>query len=460
MASEAGVLPIPAEKIVKKWRLQPGKMLLIDLKQGRIVSDEEIKAELAQRKPLQDMARAHPDRARGPARRCLRAQDLGHPAARSAAGLRLHPGRPEAAADADGHHRPGSRRARWAPTRRSRRSRNKSKLLYTYFKQNFAQVTNPPIDSIREELVMSLVSFIGPRPNVLDLSGTGSAPAARSAPADPHQRGSRKDPRHRRHGGQPVPLQDARHHLSGGRRRGRHEGGARPAVLRCRDGRPFGRQHHHPLRSRHEPRPGGDPCPAGDGRRPSSPDPQGPPHLGGPRRRNRRSARNPPLLRARRLWRRSDQPLSRVRDAARHEAPICPGEVDEHEIIYRYIKAIGKGILKVTAKMGISTYQSYCGAQIFDAVGLTTDFVNTYFTGTATTIEGAGLAEIAEETVKRHHDAFGNSPGARRRARYRRRLCLPPARRSPCLALGNGARPCSTPRVATRATATASLPSS
>jgi glutamate synthase (NADPH/NADH) large chain len=90
--------------------------------------------------------------------------------------------------------------------------------------------------------------------------------------------------------------------------------------------------------------------------------------------------------------------------------PDLPGELDESEIIYRYIKAIGKGILKVTAKMGISTYQSYCGAQIFDAVGLSSDFVKTYFTGTATTIEGAGLAEIAEETVKRHLDAFGNSP--------------------------------------------------
>src|SRR3954453_3138238 len=87
-----------------------------------------------------------------------------------------------------------------------------------------------------------------------------------------------------------------------------------------------------------------------------------------------------------------------------------PEEVDAHELIYRYIKAIGKGILKVTAKMGISTYQSYCGAQIFDAVGLTSDFVSTYFPGPATTIEGAGLQEIAEETVLRHKDAFGNSP--------------------------------------------------
>ena len=75
-----------------------------------------------------------------------------------------------------------------------------------------------------------------------------------------------------------------------------------------------------------------------------------------------------------------------------------PEEVDDDEIVYRYIKAIDKGILKVIAKMGISTYQSYCGAQIFDAVGLSSEFVKRYFTGTATTIEGVGLAEIAEET--------------------------------------------------------------
>src|SRR5690606_16453182 len=90
--------------------------------------------------------------------------------------------------------------------------------------------------------------------------------------------------------------------------------------------------------------------------------------------------------------------------------PDFPEEVDAHEFIHRYIKAIGKGILKVTAKMGISTYQSYCGAQIFDAVGLSSGFVDTYFTGTATTIEGVGLQEIAEETVRRHRDAFGDSP--------------------------------------------------
>src|SRR5215204_4701232 len=87
-----------------------------------------------------------------------------------------------------------------------------------------------------------------------------------------------------------------------------------------------------------------------------------------------------------------------------------PQKLDDKEIIKRYIKAIDKGLLKVMSKMGISTYQSYCGAQIFDAVGLRSDFVDRDFFGTATTIEGIGMAEIAEETARRHCDAFGEAP--------------------------------------------------
>ena len=86
-----------------------------------------------------------------------------------------------------------------------------------------------------------------------------------------------------------------------------------------------------------------------------------------------------------------------------------PGALDDYEIVKRYIKSIGKGLLKVMSKMGISTYQSYCGAQIFDAVGLKADFVAKYFAGTHTRIEGVGLAEIAEETARRHTDAFGDA---------------------------------------------------
>ncbi|MEM8839954.1 MAG: glutamate synthase large subunit, partial [Pseudomonadota bacterium] len=94
--------------------------------------------------------------------------------------------------------------------------------------------------------------------------------------------------------------------------------------------------------------------------------------------------------------------------AEMHKQLDFPEEVDDQEVVERYIKSIDKGILKVMSKMGISTYQSYCGAQIFDAVGLSSDFVKEYFTGTATTIEGVGLEEVAQETVIRHKAAFGN----------------------------------------------------
>ena len=187
LASEMGVLPAPEEKIVAKWRLQPGKMLLVDLVEHRIVSDAEIKQAAVARQSLSRLAGDDPDRARGP--QAGRAARVAHRrvAARSSAGLRLHAGGSGLAARADGRRPARKRSARWAPTRRSPRCPIKSKLLYTYFKQNFAQVTNPPIDPIREELVMSLVSFIGPRPEPVRsrrqrAAASGSKCASRSSP--------------------------------------------------------------------------------------------------------------------------------------------------------------------------------------------------------------------------------------------------------------------------------------
>ena len=110
MASEMGVLPIAEKDIIKKWRLQPGKMLLVDLAEGRLIPDEELKADARQEPSLQAVARQYPDRARGPARHRQRGADLQPVAARSPAGLRLQPGRPEVPDDADGHHRRGSGR--------------------------------------------------------------------------------------------------------------------------------------------------------------------------------------------------------------------------------------------------------------------------------------------------------------------------------------------------------------
>jgi glutamate synthase (NADPH/NADH) large chain len=170
MSSESGVLPIPDERIVKKWRLQPGKMFLIDLDQGRIIDDLELKETLSRQKPYQDwVARINIklDGLEAPANaavpECLaslldRQQAFGfsqedikfilEPLARTG----------EEATGSMGNDTPLAVLS------------NKDKSLFTYFRQLFAQVTNPPIDSIREQLVMSLVSFIGPKPNLLGIN--------------------------------------------------------------------------------------------------------------------------------------------------------------------------------------------------------------------------------------------------------------------------------------------------
>ena len=167
MASEVGVLDIPERKIVKKWRLQPGKMLLVDMEQGRIIDDDELKRTLATAKPyrewiersriaLDDLpAPAPPQPSEVPL--LDRQQAFGY----TQEDLQDHPG-------ADGRERRGSDRLD-GQRRRAAGALEPAEGLYSYFKQLFAQVTNPPIDPIREELVMSLVTFIGPRPNLLGI---------------------------------------------------------------------------------------------------------------------------------------------------------------------------------------------------------------------------------------------------------------------------------------------------
>ncbi|MCB1782045.1 MAG: glutamate synthase subunit alpha, partial [Candidatus Competibacteraceae bacterium] len=173
MASEMGVLPVPEEKIVKKWRLQPGKMLLIDLEQGRIINDDEIKEQLASKHPYQAWLDATQIRLKdlpaeiGPMtpdpRTLLRRQQaFGYTQEDIRAFLTPMAVNSEDPIGSMGRDIP--------PAVLS----NRPKLLYDYFKQKFAQVTNPPIDPIREELVMSLVSLIGPRPNLLDLESGGT----------------------------------------------------------------------------------------------------------------------------------------------------------------------------------------------------------------------------------------------------------------------------------------------
>jgi glutamate synthase (NADPH/NADH) large chain len=407
MASEMGVLPIPEEKIVTKWRLQPGKMLLVDLEQGRIISDDEIKKELSNSHPykewlartqikLEDLKPVEPRPARADVSLLDRQQAFGY--TQEDLDLLLYP------MAATGQEAIGSMGTDTPISPLS----DKASLLYNYFKQNFAQVTNPPIDPIREELVMSLVSFIGPRPNILDHEG--SAKKKRLEVRQPIL--TNADLEKIRWIGMVEDSFDTKTlDITYDAQKG--AGGLREALKRLCEraeeavtgryniiilsDRMVGPDripipallataavHHHLIRKGLRTSVGlvvetGEArevqhfaCLAGYGA----------------------EAINPYL----------------AFDTLAASGKDLPSDIDAAEAINRFIKAVDKGLLKVMSKMGISTYQSYCGAQIFDAVGLAQEFVNEFFTGTTTRVEGVNLDTIAQETVRRHKTAFGDAP--------------------------------------------------
>jgi glutamate synthase (NADPH/NADH) large chain len=408
MASETGVLPVPEKTIVEKWRLQPGKMLLIDLEKGRIVSDEEIKAELAGAHPYQQwldrtQIRVHelPGGAASSSRTNVSLLDRQQAFGYTEESLKFlmapmaHVG--QEAVGSMGTDTPLSALS------------NRPKLLHTYFKQNFAQVTNPPIDPIREELVMSLVTFIGPRPNLLDLEGTSKQKRLEAS----HPILSNENLERIRAIGEVADNQfrTVTLDITFGADQGA-AGMARALERLC-------------LRAEAAVQAGENIIILSD--RATGPDRVPIPSL------LATSAVHHHLIRA---GLRTSVGLV-VETGEAHEVhqfctlagygaeainpylafetieamlPELDEELTAEEAIKRYIKATDKGILKVMSKMGISTYQSYCGAQIFDAVGLRSDFVAKYFTGTHTQIEGIGLAEIARETVERHRLAFSDAP--------------------------------------------------
>jgi glutamate synthase (NADPH/NADH) large chain len=408
MASEMGVLDIPEEHIVKKWRLQPGKMFLIDTEQGRIIDDAEIKAELAGKHSYQGWL----DKTQ------IRLQDL--------------PG--EISPMVPDHDTLLDRQQAFGYTQEDLKFlmtpmavtgqeaigsmgadnpiavlSNKSKPLSNYFKQNFAQVTNPPIDPIREELVMSLVSLIGPRPNLLGHESVGehmrlevsqpiltNTDIERIRHIEDHTGGIFRTrtldicyPAMQGADGMQAAVtalcDQAEQAVTEGYnililsdRAVDVDHVAIPALLAT------AAVHHHLVRTglRTE---SGLVVETGAAREV---------HQFATLAGYGAEAINPYL---------AFESLAAIRDR-------LPEKLSVDEIQTRYIKAIGKGLFKVMSKMGISTYQSYCGAQIFDAVGLSSEFIDNYFTGTATTIEGAGLAEIATETVRWHSDAWSDAP--------------------------------------------------
>ena len=186
MGSESGVLPVPESKIVRKWRLQPGKMFLIDLEQGRMINDEELKAGLTNNRPYKQWIEnvriklddvKFPEAKTSDAKVATGAKTVGSESANCPQASLLDRQQAFGYSQEDikflmapmainGEEGIGSMGNDSPLAVLS----NKNKSLYNYFKQLFAQVTNPPIDPIREAIVMSLVSFIGPKPNLLDIN--------------------------------------------------------------------------------------------------------------------------------------------------------------------------------------------------------------------------------------------------------------------------------------------------
>ena len=407
MASEAGVLPIDESKIIKKWRLQPGKMLLIDLEQGRIIDDQDIKRKLASAHPyrnwlartqiiLEDLPQTGFTHHVANIPLLDRQQAFGYTQEDEKFLLTPMAETGQEAVGSMGNDTPISALS------------SKTKLLYTYFKQNFAQVTNPPIDPIREELVMSLVSFIGPRPNLFDSGATRRKrlevrqPILRNQDlekirmigniSDDHFRTKTLDTTYATSRGSFAmermierlcaralkAVRDGYNIIILSDRLMNHERVAIPALLATAAVHHFliqkglrtsvglvietgeARETHHFA------------CLAGYGA----------------------EAINPWL----------------AFEVIENLQQKFDEKISAEDAVKRYIKAVNKGLLKVMSKMGISTYQSYCGAQIFDAVGLSSSFVKNYFTGTASQVEGVGLDVIAAETFHRHEQAFGNVP--------------------------------------------------
>ncbi len=422
MASESGVLPVPENKIVRKWRLQPGKMFLIDLEQGRMIDDEEIKSNLASIKPykqwienlrirLDDVDAQGKSRlaVSGPAKLPVLAGVLDSPSLldrQQAFGytqedLKFLMG-PMAMAGEEAIGSMGNDSPLAVLS-------DKNKPLYNYFKQLFAQVTNPPIDPIRESIVMSLVSFIGPKPNLLDINQVN--PPMRLEVAQPvldfADMAKLYDIERHTHGKFRSATLDITYPLSWG-----YEGVEAKLASLCaeavdaiRGGKnilivtdrrvgatqlaipallALSALHQHLVR---------------EGLRTSA----GLVVETGSAREVHHFAAlagygaeavHPYLA------------LETLQDIHQH----LSGDLSADKATANYVKAVGKGLSKIMSKMGVSTYMSYCGAQLFEAIGLNSDTIEKYFTGTPTRVEGIGVFEIAQEAIRMHNAAFGDDP--------------------------------------------------
>ncbi|WP_068809450.1 glutamate synthase large subunit [Thauera phenolivorans] len=408
MASESGVLPIPDSKIVRKWRLQPGKMFLIDMEQGRIIGDEEIKHALANGRPYADwLSRINIE---------LDALEL-------PADAELAPAAPAASLldrqQAFGYTQedikfilePMGKAGEEATGSMGNDSplavlSSKEKPLYNYFRQLFAQVTNPPIDPIREQLVMSLVSFIGPKPNLLEINEIN--PPFRLEVSQPvldfdGMAKIRNIARYTKNKFRSAEL-DICYPAAWG-----NEGVEARLASLCADAESAVLEGNNILIV-------SDRQLAGD------------------------SVAIPALLALSAIHQHLVTKGLRTRAGlvvetgtareVHHFAVLAgygaeavhpyvaletlqqlAGDADTADkYIKHFVKGIGKGLMKVMSKMGISTYMSYTGAQIFEAVGLQQAMLDKYFTGTTSQVEGIGVFEVMEEAIRLHRKAFGEDP--------------------------------------------------
>ncbi len=408
LASESGVLPIPENKIVKKWRLQPGKMFLIDFEQGRIVEDDELKAQLASSRPYRQWIENVRIKLDGidvsPAEPAVfedslldRQQAFGY--TQEDIKFLLSP---MAATGEEGIGSMGNDSPLAVLS-------DKNKPLYNYFKQLFAQVTNPPIDPIREAIVMSLNSFIGPKPNLLDINAIN--PPVRLEVEQPvlsfEDMARLRDIARHTHGKFKSYELDITYPVEWGK-----EGVEAKIASLCAEVVDAQKSGHNII-------------------------------LITDRKANRGQVAIPALLALSAIHHhlvreglRTTVGLVVETASARevhHFAVLAgfgaeavhpylametlvslhkelPGDLSAEKALYNYTKAIGKGLSKIMSKMGISTYMSYCGAQIFEAVGLQKVLVDKYFRGTPTQVGGIGIFEVAEEALRMHRAAYGDDP--------------------------------------------------
>ncbi len=404
LASESGTLQIPESKIKKKWRLQPGKMLLIDTEQGRIIEDEEIKRQTALTNPykewtkrlnihLANIVAPDPFPIDNPVPLITRQKIFGYSEDDLKFVLQPMAEKGMEAVGSMGNDTPLAMLSK------------KAKPFYQYFRQLFAQVTNPPIDPIREQLVMSLISFVGPRPNLLDINNInpplrlelsqpilGVVEMAKMRQVEKYTNGKFRsfeldityDADWGEEGVEAYlasmcaravdAVHDGYNILIVSDRKVGKDRVAIPAPLAV------SALHQHLIKS-------------------------------GLRTNTGLIVETGGALQTHHMAVLAAYGAEAIHpylalETIRHLYKGNSGEIDAETAVQNYIKAIGKAFKKIMSKMGISTYMSYRGAQIFEALGLEREFVDRYFPGTPSKVGGLNIFDVMKEAIELHSLAF------------------------------------------------------